>query len=160
MANQISELMGVDYAFGKHINKAFEGLSNAGPPDWKRFFAKPEEEKLFRGGFETPGDIIAMISRGKKCERIENGKTINQANLPVIAYHRKPGMSNDDKKGEILPFRPLQHNDEDFSMAIMPLILEYKVAIVAWDKPTLDKMQLAWYLFFATKNYSTPSSAV
>lgn len=145
---EISELQAIDFALGSHIAGAFTNLASSGPSQFVEFLARPVAKKIYRHDFESPSEFMRSLRASKKHETTgTSGKVSNLPELPIVGYSRKPGvLSNDDK-------RPMKHlvnaqNDDktvNFEVLLLPVVLEYKVGMVAWDMPTLDKLQLLWY---------------
>jgi len=74
---------------------------------------------------------------------------------PVVAYFRKPGLSNGDEHARAL--NKIAWSETllaSLQISMLPVSLEYSMTFAAWDKPTLDKMQLAWYAFVAGRRNS------
>ena len=151
---EFSELQAVDFALGEHIAKAYRFLSRgAGPESWRRFLMRPSNRQIYRVEHETPRELLQTLWASRKEEKPGNapGKVANLPELPLIAYGRAPGMSHDDPgavmQGAGLNRAYIDGANDVYRLAIFPVELEYKLTFAAWDKPTLDKLQLAWYAF-------------
>jgi hypothetical protein len=143
MASDISELQAVDFAMGAVIMNAFGSLAEKGPDNYVRFLQAPVKDKIFRAEHEDAGALVKKIANAEKTES-------GHPSLPVVAYYRKPGLSNGEDYASVLG--KSMFNDElaaAMNISILPVTLEYSMTFAAWDKPTLDKMQLAWYAFAA-----------
>jgi len=150
---EISELQSVDFSMGSYIAGAFANLeASKGPSQFNEFLTRPVAKKIYRHEFETPTDLIRSLRGSRKNEVTQvDGKISNLPQLPIVVYSRKPGMiTNDDR-------RPIKRSvtgvSDDptkvFEVLILPVTLEYKLALVAWDMPTLDRLQLVWYAYAA-----------
>ncbi len=147
---EFSELQAIDFALGAHIAKAYRYLSrSAGPDAWKKFLHRPVNRQIFRSEIESPKDLLKAIWSSRKAEKsIAGGVLSNVPELPAVAYYRSPGMSHDDKGG-VHHANKAWNNDltKAFNLSIFPVVLDYKLMFLAWDKASLDKLQLAWYAF-------------
>ena len=71
--------------------------------------------------------------------------------MPLIYYLRKPGLTNGTDK-EVTRRRYMYSIGEEglenpYRFKVLPLVLDYQMHILSWDKPSLDKLQLAWYAY-------------
>ncbi len=105
---------------------------------------RPVKDKIFRCDNDTPRDLIKKIARH---EAINGGKI----DLPVVAYYRAPGLVSDmnGKPHGYEVERYLDDNNRAISFTPITVTLSYSFLWLAWDKPTLDKMSLAWYCYVA-----------
>jgi hypothetical protein len=149
--NEFSDLQAIDFALGAYISRAFACLSRTtGPAQYREFLSRPTNRQIYRAEFDDPKGLIQKIQAAKGNKGTSEGVTTNLPNLPVIAYHRSPGMSHDDIGGI---YRNLRAWNDDltksYNISIAPVLLEYKLTIAAYDTPTLDKLQLAWFWFLS-----------
>lgn len=148
MAIEFSELQAVDFAFGAFVLDAFVGLSaDVGPKQWREFLARENGRKVWRTDADTPQEFLQEIGKSGKNERLVSGKIINLPQLPVVYYFRKPGINNGDDRS----FASCNVWDDallkSYRLTRLPVFLEYVLVLAAWDKLSLDKMQLAWYAY-------------
>lgn len=159
MSTELSELQAIDFAFGAHIVGAFTGHSKTiGPKQWREFLTRADGKKVWRTEADSPADFMKQLSGSGKNESTVNGKIINLPQLPCIYYFRKPGMSNGSDNRS---FAMQKVWDDDllraYSITRLPVILQYSMVCVSWDKPALDKIQLAWYSYMLNnKRFVTP----
>ncbi len=146
--SEFSELQAVDFGLGAHVAAAFQGLADVGTKEWREFLKRPANRKVYRHDSEGPQEFIHALMAARKAEVSVpiTGERVNAAELPVVYYFRKPGLTNSD---ETKPNRGrYSWNDlktKALNLMMMPLSLDYQLYLLAWDKPTLDKMQLAFY---------------
>lgn len=173
MALDFSELQAIDFSLGAFIASAFTGLAANGPDNYIRFINRPVKEKIYRVDHMDAKELIEKIAADKSgagsTATIPPDSDEYRPDLPVIGYYRKPGISNGDQisvsgmnirvsgdgqdatfSGDIalLTGEEILLNEEEVFVDIltMPITLDYSVTFAAWDKPTLDKLILAWYL--------------
>ncbi len=145
---QFSELQAVDFALGAYIAQAFTGLAEVGTKEWKEFTRRPVSRKVYRSDKDSPQEFFRALLASRKAEKTTavTGELKNSPELPVVYYFRKPGMTNSDNN------KPIKAGvfwneglTKAFDLISMPISLDYQVFLLAWDKPTLDKMMLAYY---------------
>jgi hypothetical protein len=149
-AFEFSELQAVDFAFGRLLATAFDGLADKGPVAYRRFLERASNEKIVRHDYDAPHDFISAYMGARKAEQPVDANTKrNRVDLPIVAYCRKPGMKNAEDRGGIHHdhVRWADGGQTPVKMSVLPITLEYKLMMLAWDKLTLDKLQLAWYAF-------------
>ncbi len=142
--NAVSDLQGVDFAVGGIIVGAYEGLQDDKPQAFRRFLDRPAKEKIFRAENEDPPSLIRRIAQhnpGKK----------RLPDLPVVAYYRAPGIVGDqNQKPVVLDVeRYMDGTDRAMRLSSIPVTLSYSLLWCAWDKPTLEKIALAWFAYVA-----------
>lgn len=138
----ISELGAVDVALGVLIASAFDGLGDSGPEDYRHFLSRPMKEKVFRTQHDSALALVKKVAASKKGGAGSPGVP----DLPLVAYYRKPGLTNGDEYANILG--KVMWNDQltqAYRASVLPVALDYSMTMCSWDKLTLDKMQLAWY---------------
>ena len=152
MAVDISELQAIDFALGAFVLSAFVGMAANGPDNYVRFLSRPAKEKIYRVDHDDAKALLDKIAADKKGD----GSTVtpsaeNRPDLPVIGYYRKPGISNGDLIS-VSGMGRIRYSDDlltALGVMTMPISLDYSMTFAAWDKPTLDKMCLAWYVRMA-----------
>ena len=153
----VSDLESVDISFGVVIGSAFEGLGSGGTEAYQRFLQRPTKNKIFRVGNSVPQDVMRRIAN--KGNSDEKGK--DTLDLPVVAYYRELGIVGDMNQTPVA-LRVLcmgdKKEEKDISylrLSSIPLTLTYSILFIAWDRPTLDKLMLAWFCFLVPQNRST-----
>lgn len=147
--DEITELQAVDISLGGVFAAAYDGLGATGPENYKRFCSRPIAEKIFRTQVDTPDELVRKIAASKKGQ----GRTSipptpgdHLPDLPVIAYYRRPGMTNGDEYARIVEKVMYEETlTKQFRITICPVALDYTMIMASWDKPTLDKLQIGWY---------------
>ncbi len=142
MSIEISELLGIDYAIGGVIVNAVSNLADSGPENYRSFLKRPVKERIVR--LDYGEDSMTLL------RKISNKTGGKKPQLPIIAYARKPGLSNGEMQGKIN--NRIMFNEKLLSamkISVLPVSLEYTMTIASWDIPTLDKLQLAWYAFIS-----------
>ena len=136
-ANRISDLQAVDFGFGRVLVAAYEGLERRGPKAFQRFLERDAATKIFRADNEDLHSLLIRIA-GK----VSDGKML--PDLPVIAYYRSPGLVGSDEKP--LAYAEYRYMDSGRTkITAVPVELSYSIAFLAWDKPTLDTLTIAWW---------------
>ncbi len=159
MSNEFSELFAVDVCLGAQILKAFDGLSG-GPREFQEFLSRPPDKKVMRHDADTVQAFMANYIADAKAATTNTvgGHRVNVPLLPVCWYGRKPGLASSDvhiegpyNKWVVVWSDPTTGEDPDFfaNMRMLSVALTYKLAFVARDKPSLDKLLLAWFVFLA-----------
>lgn len=149
MSVDITELQAVDFALSSVISNAFTSLSSSGPENYINFLSRDINQKIFRATHETPTDLVKKIANAEKGDTPETPVEYAPT-LPVVAYYRKPGLTNGDDYAAI--FDKTAWNEDmtiSYSFSTLPVSLDYSMTFATWDKPTLDKMQLAWYYYIS-----------
>lgn len=148
MANDITELQAIDFKLGEVIANSFDSLALSGPENYKEFLGRPIKEKIFRAEHEDAGGLARKISNAEQGKFIEPELIQKAPVLPVVGYFRKPGFSNGDDQARVM--NKTVFDDRllaAMKISVLPISLEYSMTFAAWDKLTLDKMQLAWYAY-------------
>lgn len=152
MSNEFSELQAVDFCLGPFIAAAFSGLNNqVGPKEFKEFLGRPTNRQIYRHDAE-PAEFIKAYRAAKAAEKTVAGAKVNPLELPLIYYFRKPGLTNGTDKemtrrGRFMFSEGEGELENAYKFMVIPLVLDYKLFFLSWDKPTLDKLQLAWYAY-------------
>jgi hypothetical protein len=147
MAIDTTELQAVDFALGAVIAAAFADLAPNGPANYVRFLSRPAKEKIFRTEHDDAKAFVGKIAADKK-----GAGTEKRPDLPLVGYYRKPGLTNGESTS-ISGNRQWwnEHYLRAYGLTTLPVALDYTVTMCAWDKPSLDKMAVAWYYFLARK---------
>ncbi len=155
MDNEFSELQAIDFSLGAYIMGAFEGLNpNTGPKQWREFLTRAVNKKIFREETDTPAEFLKNLSSSGKTETVVDGVKLRLPQLPVTYYYRKPGMTNGDARN--FPNKVVTTDGTKlFDITMSPLVLDYHIVFAAWDKLSIDKMQIAWYQYVIKKTRFT-----
>ncbi len=146
--NEFSELQAIDFALGAYIAGAFSGLNAVkGPKQWRDFLSRENNKRIFRDDSDGPSEFLQHLSSSGKTEKTVDGVKSRLPQLPVAYYYRKPGMTNGE--GRNFPGRVVRLEDtlKAFDLTLSPVELDYHLVFAAWDKLSLDKLQLAWYQY-------------
>lgn len=153
--NETSELQAVDFALGSFMSDAFQGLNaNDGPNQYREFLSRARNKQIYRYDFDTPQEFVDKLRASKANQKtVVGGAAQNIPGLPVIVYCRKPGLTNGEEKTRVKgKSRFNLALDQAYGIKTLPVALTYKMAFVAWDKLTLDKLEIAWYAYVAWHN--------
>ena len=143
---ELSELQAVDFALGTFVAKAFSGQrTNKGSKEWREFLARDVKKQVYRGDDEDPAEFLKKLVKN----------TGEPVKFPVVYYFRKPGFTNSDNNRAMVGAAKIQ-NGSPFDVASLPISLDYRLYLLAWDKPTLDRLSLAWYAYINAKSYTFP----
>lgn len=157
MSNEFSEVQAVDFALGAYIAAAFAGINpDTGPKQWREFLTRANNQRIFRDDADGPAEFLQHLSQSGLTETTKaTGQKIRLPQLPLIYYYRKPGMTNGE--GRNFPRRTVRIDDIDkiFDLTLSPMELDYYLVFAAWDKLSLDKIQLAWYQYIIQHNHFT-----
>jgi len=149
-SNDLSELKALDITLGVVISSTFDELAQNGTKDYKEFLSRPIKEKIFRADHEDAGGLARKIVNAGKGQNytVEPQPLEKKPVLPLVGYYRKPGMNNGDVYAK-RDKKTVWNNDlsKTYDIARLPVSLNYSMTFAAWDIPTLDKMQLAWYYY-------------
>lgn len=148
MPNEFSEIQAIDFALGAYIVGAFTGLNpETGPKQWREFLTRAPNRQIYREESDSPDEFLKRLASSGKTETTLDGVKSRLPNVPVVYYYRKPGMTNGE--GRNFPSRTVTTEDgsKSFVLTVSPLDIDYHVVFAAWDKLSLDKMQLAWYQY-------------
>ncbi|MET4696630.1 hypothetical protein [Endozoicomonas lisbonensis] len=151
--NDVSELAAVDFAFGARILDAFREV-DGGHGSWhfQQFMKRDGKDKVFRGEFLEPKEFVANLQAYMKQAESEGKRDYNQATLPAVYYYRDLSMASADPEAGNLVLRDTVYdlNLENATMlSMVRMNLTYKVVFIAPDKPTVERMAMAWYFKIA-----------
>lgn len=155
MPDDITELQALDFSLGAVIAEAFSDLASNGPANYKSFIERPVKEKIFRVEHEDAGGLVRKIANAAKGQNysVEPEPLKTKPVLPVIAYYRKPGFTNGDEYATVLDKTMFDSSLlTAIKASVLPIAIDYSMTIATWDKPSLDKLQLAWYKFLVKNN--------
>lgn len=158
MSNELSELQAVDFAVGDFIAKAFDGLSlTTGPKEWREFLGRATSAQVYRHDAASPGEFLKALQASRKTETGPANKRLNAPTLPAVYYFRKPGFTNVNDRSKQIRGRYAWSEDlaRAYNIRLLQLDLDYTIVFVAWDKPTLDKMIMAWYAYIVVNDHAT-----
>jgi hypothetical protein len=150
MSNELSELQAVDFALGKFIADAFTCLNDQrGPKEYREFLGRAVNRKIFRHDADTPAEFLKAYRSAQAGEKTIAGAKVNQVELPLVYYYRKPGLTNGADREKTRRGRYSFSGDlkNAYKFMVLPIVFDYKLFILSWDKPTLDSLQLAWYAY-------------
>lgn len=141
-----SALQAIDFGLGQHLASIYSGDAGGGSRHWRRLLSRSPQSKIFRGDFETPSDIVRNIESGRGNHRKGGRIDANAPALPLIGYGRRAPIEVVEPEAAGHQFDQLAVTDSGktvrLSMAMVQV--EYRLTLMAWDRPTLDAMQLAW----------------
>ncbi len=162
LGNETSELQAVDFALGAFMSDAWQGHNlDDGPAQWREFLSRARNKQIYRHDFDTPQEFIGSLLGAQGNKRVVSGVSVNLPALPVMIYCRKPGLTNGEEYAAVKQQRVWDVALENaYQLRPLPIILTYKMAFLAWDKLTLDKLQLAWYAYIAWNNLFTVSYGI
>lgn len=148
--NAISDLQAVDFAMGGVIVGAYDGLDDSKPEAFRRFLQRAPKDKIFRAENEDPLSLLRRIAQQKGGESRDQKKVL--PDLPVVAYYRAPGIMGSMEKPVVLSVdRYADDMQQGLNISTIPVTLSYALLWCAWDKPTLDKLTLAWFCHVAQR---------
>lgn len=145
-AAHVTELQAVDFAVGGVIAGAYEGLAHSGTKAYVRFLQRETQHKIWRCENENLQSLLQRIAAKMQSPGGEQDKPL--PDLPVVAYYRAPGLSGSEERP--VSFSRSRYNDsltQRMILSAVPVMLAYTMAFVAWDKPTLDKLTVAWWAY-------------
>lgn len=149
-SNEFSELQAVDFALGAFISGAFSDLNKQrGTKEFQEFLNRPVKRQIYRHDNDGPAEFLKKFRAAKAAAKAAAGASQNDVELPVIYYFRKPGLTNGTDK-EMTRRGRYSYNkalSRAYNLMALPVALDYKLFILAWDKPTLDYLQIAWYVY-------------
>jgi len=144
---EYSTLEAIDFAIGKFLVNIYDNQPLNGPANWRSFLQRPTKKKILRGEFDTVSDILKTIESTEKHASQTGPVKANPVNLPLIAYTRKPSITvaDPDAAAYLRDSTVLAPDGvTDLSISLAQLSLEYQICMMAFDRPTLESMQLAW----------------
>lgn len=153
--NDITTFEAVDFSLSGVIAGSFEAMNpDIGPIAFQRFLHRENKDKIF---FSRNDDIQKLLHR---IARHENDTPKQRTpELPLVVYYRETGVATQDinqatQVVEVTGFTDKTETtifDETDAMRLttIPLTLTYSLLFLAWDRPTLERMTLAWWGYLA-----------
>lgn len=144
--SDFSVIQAVDFGLGQHLARIYSTGHDDGPRNWRQLLQRPPQTKIFRGDYDDPEAIIGSIESGKKQRQSSEWLQANAPSLPLIAYGRKPNIEVIEPEAAGHQFARYATTDsgQQVKLSLAMVLVEYRLTLMAWDKPTLDAMQLAW----------------
>lgn len=151
MPVEYSAIQAIDFALGRLLVDVFDHQQMNGPANWQAFLKRPNNQKIMRGDFDTAQDILKAIESSEKHASASGKVKVNPVNLPLIVYGRKPALvvSEPDAGAYQLGQVASGPSGADLRLSLAQVSVDYRIALLAWDRPTLDTMQLAWLFHVA-----------
>ena len=148
----VLDLQPFDYAMGGVIAGAFKGLGQYGTAAWRRFLKRPVADKIFLCRNDDVQAVLNRIAQNKG----EPGEAA-PPDLPCIVYYRDRGLIGDQSQYSVVHQRHALEPDaqpEDGRYAgvyftSVPVTLTYSIVFLAWDRATLERMEVAWWTYTA-----------
>lgn len=149
----VTPMEAVDFALSDLLAKCFRALSpESGPKAVRRFLARPDTEKMY---IVKNDDVQAALRRLFGHEDEPGGKR-RAPDLPVVMFYREQGVAADPNQhiqvadvtrfvGEETRMAP----DAAMRLTTVPLTLTYSLLFLAWDRPSIDHLVLAWWAYIA-----------
>lgn len=144
---EYTQLQAVDFTLGRLLVDIFaKQQQDHGPAMWQTFLKRDVKTKILRSDFETVADIVKAMESAEKHAAQDGMQRSNSVQLPLICYGRKPNLMMADPDAAAYIFDKVVVDDDgrDLRLSVAQLNMEYRIAMLAWDRPTLDMMQLAW----------------
>lgn len=151
---EFSELFAVDVCLGTQILEAFKGLSG-GPKEFQEFLGRPDKHKVMRHDTDSAQSFLRGYIADAKAQTVVDGNRVNVPLLPICWYCRKPGLASSDLhvEGPFNKWRTLWagpgDNPEVSKIRLLSVALNYDFAFISRDKPSLDKLLLAWFSYLS-----------
>jgi hypothetical protein len=148
---EFSELRTVDIALSAVIKGAFDNLAHTNSDSFNRLLDKEPQRWMFRIDKSTASEVLKEIRAARKGE----GKRHDLPDLPIVNYFRPPTISNGDRVAKF-PYR-VGYGERlaaSVKAKLLPLALDYTIMFIAWDKQTVELMQLAWYAYVTTRQHT------
>lgn len=141
-----SVIQAVDFGLGQHLARVYADAMDAGPKNWRELLKRPPQHKIFRGDFDEPYAAVRSLESAQIAKQVSQWVSSNRPSLPVILYGRKPNIETVEP--EAAGFQHEQYavtdSGQQVRLSFAKIVVEYRLTLMAWDKPTLDAMQLAW----------------
>lgn len=141
-----SVIQAVDFGLGQHLARVYAQGMDSGPQNWRQLLKRPPQQKIFRGDFDEPYEAVRSLESAQIAKQVSDWVSSNRPSLPVILYGRKPNIETVDAEaaGYQHDQYAITENGEQVRLSFAKIVVEYRLTLMAWDKPTLDAMQLAW----------------
>lgn len=150
---EYSAIQAIDFALGRLLVDVYDHQQMNGPANWQAFLKRPTSQRIKRGDFDTVTDILkAVESTEQGSSASTNGKVkANQVQLPLIVYGRKTPIvvSEPDAGAYQIGQHATGPSGADLKLSLAQVSVDYRIAMMAWDRPALDTLQLAWLFHVA-----------
>lgn len=148
----ITDLEAVDYALGGCIAGAFTNLADNGPEAWRRFVKRPTKQKIYYTKNDDVQSLLHAIARHDD-EKAKGKATVD---LPIVVYYRDTGFTADmNQHVQVWDVKRFINEevvggmDAAMKVTTIPITLTYSLLFLAWDKPTIERMAVAWWAWMA-----------
>ncbi|MGP9633802.1 hypothetical protein ACT3R7_12115 [Halomonas sp. AOP43-A1-21] len=141
-----SVIQAVDFGFGQKLARIFSDGFDSGPQNWRELLKRPPQHKIFRGDFDEPHAAVRSIESAAIAKQMSQWVSNNRPSLPLVLYGRKPNVRTVEAEAGDCQHNVIATTDsgQQVEMSLAMMVVEYRLTLMAWDKPTLDAMQLAW----------------
>lgn len=141
-----SVLQAVDFGLGQFLARIYGEGFDTGPQNWRQLLKRPPQYKIFRGDFDEPHAAVRSIESAAIAKQVSQWLSSNRPSLPVILYGRKANVRTVEAEAGAYQHDVIATTDsgQQVRLSYAMMIVEYRLTLMAWDKPTLDAMQLAW----------------
>jgi len=141
-----SVIQAVDFGLGQKLATIYATGAMDGPRQWQRFLQRQPQHKIFRGDFDEPEGIVRAIEASAAHRQKAGQLSSNSPALPLIAYGRKPAIEVIEPEAGDYQYdrHAITDSGQQLRLSFAMVAIEYRLTLMAWDKPTLDTMQLAW----------------
>lgn len=152
-SNHITSLQAVDFAFGGLLARCFRSLApESAPKAIGRFLARPDKEKIY---LVKNDDVQAALRRLAQHADDSKGRQ-GVPDLPLVMYYREQGIVADPNQhvqvAEVTRFveeETIFARDAAMRLTTIPLALTYSLLFLAWDRPSIEHLALAWWAYVA-----------
>ena len=151
----VTPMEAVDFALSELLAKCFRALSpESGPKAVRRFLARPDEERIY---IVKNDDVQTALGRlaGHEDEPATGGKR-RAPDLPAVMFYREQGFAADPNQhiqvADVTRFveeETLLAQDAAMRLTTIPLTLTYSLLFLAWDRPSIEYLVLAWWAYIA-----------
>lgn len=141
-----SVLQAVDFGLGQLLAKIYSEGADSGPKNWRQLLKRPPQHKIFRGDFDEPYAAVRSIESAAIAKQASQWVSANRPSLPIVLYGRKPNVRTVEAEagGHRSDVYATTNSGQQVKLSFAMMEVEYRLMLMAWDKPTLDAMQLAW----------------
>ncbi|MDX5979639.1 hypothetical protein [Vreelandella alkaliphila] len=141
-----SVIQAVDFGFGQLLARIYSEGFDSGPQNWRQLLKRPPQLKVFRGDFDEPHAAVRSIESAAIAKQVSDWVSSNRPSLPLVLYGRKPNVRTIDAEAADYQHDVVATTDsgQTVRLSFAMMVVEYRLTLMAWDKPTLDAMQLAW----------------
>ena len=141
-----SVIQAVDFGLGQHLAHIYADAMDSGPQNWRQLLKRPPQHKIFRGDFDEPHAAVRSLESSQVAKQMSQWVSVNRPSLPIILYGRKPHIETVEPEAAGFQHEQVALTDsgQQVRLSFVMIVVEYRLTLMAWDKPTLDAMQLAW----------------